>query len=297
MKLIQFASREEWLEARRGGVGGSDVAAILGLSKWASPLSLYCRKVGITDDDEENEAMKWGHILEPHVVAALSDEAGVEIDHIDNAIVRHPEFPALFCSPDGITREDTPRLVEAKTTHAFKASEWDEGPPEMYWHQVQHSLECCDIDRALIAVLIGGQVFRWCEIERDPDWWGNHGDALLDFARRIIEEDPPPVTGSDADDAVLGEMFPSEMEKRVTPLSVDFLDIHEEIERIDAQAKALKARRQMLRQQIKEAIGMSEYGLLPGGMGAYRWSTVSKRSYVVKASSYRQLTHVQEVKE
>lgn len=59
-------SREKWLRYRKQGIGGSDVAAILGISKWNSAISLWLNKTNQTEDDtQENEAMEWGTIMEP----------------------------------------------------------------------------------------------------------------------------------------------------------------------------------------------------------------------------------------
>ena len=60
-------TREEWLEQRRKSIGGSDAAAIVGLSKWASPFSIWAEKTGKTPPKEDNEAMRIGHDLEDYV--------------------------------------------------------------------------------------------------------------------------------------------------------------------------------------------------------------------------------------
>ena len=61
-------SREEWLEYRKLGIGGSDVAAILGISKWKSAIDLWLDKTNQTNDiTEENEAMQWGNITVPGI--------------------------------------------------------------------------------------------------------------------------------------------------------------------------------------------------------------------------------------
>ena len=53
-------SREEWLRYRKQGIGGSDVAAIFGISKWNSAIYLWLKKKTLTaDDTQENEAMEW----------------------------------------------------------------------------------------------------------------------------------------------------------------------------------------------------------------------------------------------
>ena len=59
--------RTAWLNERRKGIGGSDVAAIIGLSPWTTPLDIYEQKLGIALPSEETEAMYWGTALEPAI--------------------------------------------------------------------------------------------------------------------------------------------------------------------------------------------------------------------------------------
>ena len=56
--IIKPKDRAEWLKAREGGIGASEVAAVVGLSKWDSPYSLFLRKTGQVPPIEENDAMR-----------------------------------------------------------------------------------------------------------------------------------------------------------------------------------------------------------------------------------------------
>lgn len=67
-----------WLEARRAGIGGSDAAAILGASPWATPLSVWADKQGLTEDKPDTIAMRFGRDAE-EIVAHC------------NTILQHPE--------------------------------------------------------------------------------------------------------------------------------------------------------------------------------------------------------------
>jgi len=63
---IVCASRAEWLEQRRQGIGASDAAVILGLTKWKSPMGLYAEKTGLVPmGQEETDLLEWGNRLEP----------------------------------------------------------------------------------------------------------------------------------------------------------------------------------------------------------------------------------------
>ena len=60
-------THEQWLAARRKGVGGSDSAAVCGLSRYSSPLEVWLQKTGRKPATPDNEAMQWGRLLEPIV--------------------------------------------------------------------------------------------------------------------------------------------------------------------------------------------------------------------------------------
>ena len=69
-------SREEWLERRRKTIGGSDAAGIVGLSKWASPFSVWADKTGRAAEKADTEAMRQGRDLEDYVARRwLADTA------------------------------------------------------------------------------------------------------------------------------------------------------------------------------------------------------------------------------
>jgi predicted phage-related endonuclease len=60
-------------------------------------------------------------------------------------------------------------VFEAKTACAFKLGEWDDTIPDEYMLQVQHYIAVTDSNGAYIAVLIGGNTFKWRFIARDDE--------------------------------------------------------------------------------------------------------------------------------
>ena len=77
-------SRDEWLNYRRLGIGGSDVAAIMGISPFATIRDLYYDKVGIEPQIEDEEESNWvakevGHRLEDLVAEIFSKKTGLTV--------------------------------------------------------------------------------------------------------------------------------------------------------------------------------------------------------------------------
>jgi len=73
-------TREEWLEQRRSGVGGSDVAAILGVDPFGKTAAdVFDEKVGNGVEVEQTLPMKRGNVLEPIAVQQYVEETGRRI--------------------------------------------------------------------------------------------------------------------------------------------------------------------------------------------------------------------------
>ena len=193
--------RASWLQARTTGVGGSDIAAILGLSKWKTPLQVYLEKRGEIGPQPDNDAMRWGRYLEPVVRQAYADATGNEVRVIDQ-MVRHPLYEHMIANLDGfVLPDDGPRRVfEAKT--ARSAEGWGEPGsdhiPQQYLLQVQHYMAVTGFIVADVAVLIGGSDFRIYEVPEDRELQDMICDACAEFWQRVQEGNPPePVSYAD----------------------------------------------------------------------------------------------------
>lgn len=169
----------EWHELRKTGIGGSDVAAILGLSPWTSPYTLWAKKTGqIPDNMSDSDAMEWGRRLEGVILQKFADE--------------HPEFhvrtgfgtyanrnrPWQLANPDGVFEWDTITrrgdeqdihvhrgIVEVKT--AAYEDDWKDGVPAYYRTQVLWYLQTFGFERAFVVVLFAGRRYREFEIIAD----------------------------------------------------------------------------------------------------------------------------------
>lgn len=197
-----MSDRDAWIQARRTGVGGSDVAAILGLSKWKTPLQVYLDKRGEGVEQQDNDAMLWGRYLEPVVRQAYADQTGNEVRVLDE-MVRHQVHDFMIANLDGfVLQEDGPRRVfEAKTARTGEG--WGEPGsdqiPQPYLLQVQHYMEVTGFCVADVAVLIGGSDFRIYEVPADRELQEMLIEAEAEFWQRVQRGDPPePVTVADA---------------------------------------------------------------------------------------------------
>jgi len=183
-------ARTDWLEARKTGVGGSEIAAILGLSQWRTPYEVYLDKRGEAPPQPDNDAMLWGRLLEPVVRQRYADVTGSEVRMYDG-LVRHPKHDWMIANLDGFTTE--PRVYEGKT--ARSGDGWGEPGssdiPQPYLLQSQWYMEVSGFALADVAVLIGGSDFRIYTVEADRELQQMLIDAGAEFWARVQRGEPP----------------------------------------------------------------------------------------------------------
>lgn len=268
-------SRQEWLQLRTQGIGGSDAAAIAGLNPWKSPMGVYLEKVGeIRGDDEQSEAAYWGTALEEVVAKEFTRRTGLKVRR-RNAILRSAEHPFMIANVDRLVVGDQAPL-ECKTTGARNSTDWEDGRvPEHYLVQVQHYLAVTGAPYAYIAVLIGGQRFLHQRIERDDevinylvkierDFWENH----------VIPRVPPPIDGSQASADLMDMLYPAaNVQMREVQLPPDAEALIALYEAAKAEEKAAAERRQEAENKLKAMLGEYERGVV--GNRLVRWPVIT----------------------
>ena len=96
---IKDIGREEWLKLRRNGIGGSDAAAIIGLNPYSSAFQVYCDKVGLLPETEDNEAMRQGRDFEAYVAERFEEAAEKRVRRCNN-IITNPAYPFMLANVD-----------------------------------------------------------------------------------------------------------------------------------------------------------------------------------------------------
>lgn len=188
----------KYLEERRKLIGGSDVAAILGLSPFRTAYQVYQEKRKEVEDWKGNEATDWGSRLEPAIRQWYSDTTGRSVKVPDKLLV-HPKYPFMGASLDGFT--DDGRVVEIKTARSGK--NWGEPEtnqiPDYYAVQVHHYMTITGFQVADIPVSIAGGSPSLYIVEADKEISEMIIEACAKFWERVQSSNPPdPVTYADA---------------------------------------------------------------------------------------------------
>ena len=295
----QAEGRDKWLEARKLGIGASDMPVILGLSPWKSILELHSEKTGETESEDlsDNEFIKWGNRLELPILQAYAEETGRPANHSGH-LIRSIEHPWAQCTLDGITGADDHPLegtgfqygwpLQIKNTSAFKADDWADGPPEQYVVQEHHEMLVTGAQKATIACLLGGNRLVWADVERNEILIKkiiHHGEA---FWRRVLDRRPPPPDGSEATKKALSRLHPRDNGK-IVELAGDLRGAVESIRLCKAAIKEEEGNLRHWENQIKAAMGDNQAACFAGGGPTITWRSSERAGYTVKPSTIRTL--------
>lgn len=279
--------RAEWLEWRRGGIGSSDISAVIGLNPWATRYSIWADKTGRTPiDDNDNEVLEFGRRAEAMIGPWFTELTGLlcrKWQHRAQHRTWKPGRATLDALVYRTRRSAAPTgLLEMKTTGWQK--DWDEIPAQ-YDAQIQWQLEVTDLDRAWLAALHGRRLQIY-PIERR----GEDGAWLLEQARQfwadhVIADIAPNVDGHWATTAALAGL------RRTDAAETDITDLLDTIRRYkhaQAEASAAKKHADQLANEIKAALGDGEIGTVHG-IPAATYLTRHRKGYTVDPTSYRAL--------
>lgn len=249
--------RVEWLAHRRNSIGGSDAAAVVGLSQYASPYSLWADKRGLLPEKEDSEAMRIGRDLEDYVAQRFTEATGKRVRRENNIII-NPAISFAHANVDRLVIGEDAGL-ECKTTSSLNLKKFTGGEfPSNYYAQCVHYMMVTGAERWYLAVLVLGKGFYHFCIERDEDEIEALKTAEAAFWE-YVETTPPPVDGntatSDAVTAVLGGST-SGVRCDITAYAADMDDYFG----IKAEIDALKARKDEIENRLKVYMDDAEAG-------------------------------------
>lgn len=275
------------LAMRKDSIGGSAIASLAGLSRWATPIELYDSMVNGTEK-EANLVMRLGTALEDPVADIYAEETGRWLRRVDTC--RHPTKVFAIATPDravfsGPVAElakkkllergqlaDCERLLEVKTTSWRLADEWGtEGTDEIPEHhlcQVQWTLGVTGKQTADVMVLFDRDRVARYTVQFSPALF----DGLLEIGERFLVDHvakgvPPPPDASDRYGEFLSRRFPQEQAGALIEMSPAQLDLVQRYARLKEASRRLEVLTKRTGNELRAAIGGAE-GLVMGPLKA-----------------------------
>ena len=269
-KAVAIAQNSpEWLEWRNAGIGGSEIAAIVGASKWATALSVWAKKTGIDKSQvEENGNMEWGHRLEAAITDKWLDE------HKDYALeIRGPVFeridkPWMRASLDNIVTNPDGEFEALECKTAGSDADWydpvgAECVPEAYMWQAFWQMAVTGIRKVHFSVLVMGRERTW--LDRTLEW----DDKYIDYAIakggqfwELVESATPPSLSEEnpeADANALKAIFPKVEENLAVELGNDGEAELDTLVALVAQLDATEKQIEAKKNWFKARMGNTQY--------------------------------------
>jgi len=270
-------------QIRFQGIGGSDVAAMLGLSPWRTPMSLYLEKVNHLVDENQNLFMELGHDLEPIVAKYFEKKTNKKCELAEETII-HPEFKFMLANVDRRIADEN-ALLECKATGELtKSKGWgDEGTDEMPQHyllQIAHYAMVCNVEIVYLAAMSWGRevkIYTYQRnhkleaklLQREKDFWLNHIEKRIPPAPTNLED----VKAFWAD-AGMGKILSAD--KAIE-------DSWEKMSVINKQIKELEKQKEELQFRLCEAIQDNEIVKDAAGKVLITWKNRSNNRFDVTA--------------
>lgn len=306
--MVKALSRDEWLLARRSGVGGSESPALFGEHPFLSAYALWLAKRHpemVTDPDKEPDPLWWGRHLEPVIRARYVHESGAPVMHPppdEPWLERHASESWLLASVDGLLANEfyydepwrSDGVFEAKSA-LFAGQRWEGETPPLYTQvQVQQYMAVLGLERAVIGVMLGYGRVRFFTLEKHErfqdhlrnvvgDWWHRH----------VVQGYEPPVDASKSTRRALAMRWPKPEPGKVVQLTGDHAVAAVELEHLKEQRRAFDLQISLRENMLRVAIGDANEARLPDGTG-YRAIHINEAT--IPATTRRAYTKIQKVK-
>ena len=286
-------SREDWLKERKKGIGGSDVACVLGLNKYKSAFALYNEKKSEEIEDFDNEAMRIGRDLEEYVASRFTELSGIKVRH-ENAILINEEFPFIRANVDRLC-VGVKAGLECKTASTWNAKNFGKGEfPVNYYAQCVAYMAVTGLPDWYLAVLVMGKEFKVYKLTRDkdcdcPEWCecavyvgDDEIESLVSACREFwcehIEKNVPPAVFNSNDDEAISSACNPDSGQEID--MTGYLDKLAELTNIKGQIDELTAQKKQLEGEIKMFMGDCGKGYADGYKVSF--TKQSRTTYDVK---------------
>ena len=287
-------SREEWLAERKHSLGGSDMGAVLGLNRWASPLTVWADKTGRVPEKEDNESMRLGRDLEGYVASRFTEKSGKVVQKY-NYLLRNDAAPYLHADIDRRIIGEKSGL-ECKTASALNLKVYTGGEfPDSYYAQCVDYLAVTGWERWYLAVLVLGKDFLVYQItavpdDSKPDWCESsvyvspEEIAALKAAAKhfweeyVLRDIQPPADGSDATADTLQTIYSEDNGSEVQLFGREAM--LQEYFYIDGKIKEWKKDLEAIKQTLQSDMGEASAASCPGY--AISWKAQSRSTFDAK---------------
>ena len=274
MTVAEMENRQNWLNVRAQGIGGSDAGVIMGLNPYKSAYQLWMEKTGQAEapDLSGNQFIYWGQKNEANIADWFAETTGKRVERCGT--LQSVKNPFMLANVDRTVIGENAGL-EIKTAGVSQYRKWkDDEIPDAYYCQCLHYMAVTGADYWYIAVLLGGNEAKWKRIERNEEDIKTLIEAEKEFWALVQTKTAPPVDGSFSCSQALAARYADSRDEEITlPEEADTL-----IARISGDTEImdkLKEQISLNQNRLKEMLGNAEAGR--AGSFKVTWKTTNGR--------------------
>lgn len=285
---------QEQIKERVNYIGASDAAAVMGMSRYKTPIQLWSEKTGLleAEDISQKFQVRFGNKAEDIVAEFFEEESGLKVSKVAETAY-HPKHKFIAANIDRwIKSEGT--FVELKTASARKKAEWENDDlPAEYLIQCQHTMLVKNLSYCYIAVVFGNEEFYSKRIERDDYFIAVLLKNEITFWNDYVLKKVMPKLIQSADTDTLNRLYPHQVPGSERQLNDEAAKIAQARQALLQDKKMITDQLDQMDAQLKAMMGEYETGI--AGQYKITYKAWEKKAYEVKASSGRSL-RVTEVK-
>jgi putative phage-type endonuclease len=289
LSCVEYADEAEWLKKRQSGLGGSDMGALLGISKYSSPLQVYKAK---TEPAEQKDSIyiRKGKALESFIrdnyVKPYLQEYGYRVVHPEVMFV-NSSCPWLIANLDGIAVPTEPKsyrdniVIEIKWVSELGEQRWggDDyyGVPAEYYAQVQHYMCVTGAQKAIVCALFDSTwEMHYYTIPFDMAFVMK----MLDTSETFYNENlvkrvaPKPMVAIDRD-----ELLEETLDKKIPEPSTVSAEMTAWCAEYAALKEELNAKEKLLKELLDKIVNAHRAGNMPDTPFRVKMSTYKRKAF------------------
>jgi len=267
-------NNQDFTRERTKYLGGSDIGAILGFSKYRTALDIWLEKTGRIVNTVDNLPVRFGTFAEEFVASEYATQTGYSLVHSEEGIT-HPQYPFMvghidrfvFKSSDELTdkiiKSDcscaAAHLLECKTASPFNQSDWGElgtdEVPMSYLVQCLWYLAITNLERCDVAVLFGNSDFRIYEVYRDKELEDLIISKAAAFWNDYVQLDTPPPAQCESD---YQHLFKREVTGKAVEADPAVCELTSKLQLLNSEIKSRELKISQIKQIIMGQMGEAE---------------------------------------
>ena len=267
-------NNQDFTRDRTKYLGGSDVGAILGFSKYRTAVDVWLEKTGRVVNNVDNLPVRFGSFAEQFVAYEYAAQTGFQLVHSEEGIF-HPKYPFMVGHIDRYVFETgneldgelfhkdgscaASHLLECKTASPFNQSDWGElgtdEVPMSYLVQCLWYLAITNLERCDVAVLFGNSDFRIYEVYRDKELEDLIIAKAASFWNDYVLLDAPPPAQCEAD---YQQLFKKEIAGKAVEADSHVCELSSKLQLLNSEIKSKELEISQIKQTIMGQMGEAE---------------------------------------